>query len=225
MQKISKNLQRVNSRLTQFSVSESHHASLINFHDYTYHDQLTAEDRFKSYQLRKEIYVDEYQWSTDYKDKIEVDKFDAFSTVAAVKNPSGDVVATLRSTDAVFDWMATDCYNEIFKPVTEDLKTADINEVSRLCVSKHYRNTLINDELSVFDLLLSGMLLRNKSENVRGTVIVTHAAMYYLLKKKGFDIRMLTKPVRMEDGCKITAFYVDINRSYQTFLPLNTLMA
>ena len=61
-------------------------------------------------------------------------QFDAFSSVVAVKNVEGDVIATLRATNAVFDWMAIDCYDGIFKSSSEELKITGINEISRLCI-------------------------------------------------------------------------------------------
>lgn len=190
-----------------FSVGRGGGKAVYDLNGFSFISDCDGQDRFDCYRLRKEIYVDECKWSNDYKNiGIEVDQFDAFSSVVAVKNTEGDVIATLRSTNSVFDWMAIDCYDGIFKNSSEDIKVTGINEISRLCINKSYRNSMIIPNVSVLDFLLAGMIYQNKSQNIRGSVIVTHTSMYAVLKKKGLNITMLTEAKNMPDGCKISIF-------------------
>lgn len=206
------------------SFGEPRNNAVYALDEFSFISDCDGQDRFGCYQLRNEVYVDECQWSESYKDVgIEVDLFDAFSSVVAVKNREGDVVATLRSTNSIFDWMAIECYDGIFKSNSEDLKIEGINEISRLCIKKSYRNFMIIPNVSVLDFLLAGMIFKNKSQNIRGSVIVTHISMYVALKKKGLNITMLTESKKMSDGCKIGIFYVDVNASLTNFKPIKQI--
>jgi len=203
------------------SISEGHSKVKYDLNGFSHISDCDGQERFDCYRLRKEIYVDECKWSDDYKNiGIEIDQFDAFSSIVAVKNLAGDVIATLRSTSSVFDWMAIDCYDGNFKNSSEDLKITGINEISRLCIKKSHRNFMIIPNVSVLDFLLAGMIYQNKAKNIRGSVIVTHTSMYAVLKKKGLNITMLTKPKQMPDGCKISVFFVDVNASLISFKPI-----
>ena len=204
-----------------FSVSGVGGKAIYELNGFSHVSDCDGQDRFDCYRLRKEIYVDECKWSDDYKNiGIEVDQFDAFSSVVAVKNIEGDIIATLRSTSSVFDWMAIDCYDGIFKSYSEDLKISGVNEISRLCINKDYRNFMIIPNVSILDFLLVGMIYQNKSQNIRGSVIVTHTSMYAVLRKKGLNITMLANPKKMPDGCKISIFFVDVSASLISFKPI-----
>ena len=199
--------------------------SLFSQEGFLYQVNCHGRDKYNAFQLRKAVYVDEYDWAEGYKHKgIEVDVFDAFSNVSAVRSPEGDIVATFRVTDAVFDWMATECYDGRFRAYTESLKVPGITEISRLCIQQGFRSMMIDNDLSVFDLLLAGLVYQHKRSGIKGCVFVTHWTMYKYLTRKGLIVTALCEPEIMPDGCKISAFYLDVDKSYREFKQLTNLL-
>ncbi|MES9899391.1 MAG: acyl-homoserine-lactone synthase [Sedimenticola sp.] len=169
--------------------------------------------------MRNEVYVNEKSWVTGSKD-IETDRYDDFSSTSAVTNEYGEVVASLRTTDSMYDWLAEDCFNEVFKPHIKYLRVPGNKEVSRLCIDKDYRNNILGNQVSVLDFLTPGILLENSNNGIRGFVVVTHTTLYVLFKINGMKITMLSKFEKMADGCKIAVFYIDVEESIRTFRPL-----
>ncbi|WP_420592100.1 GNAT family N-acyltransferase [Bacterioplanoides sp.] len=195
----------------------------IDFQGYRFTKISSGKDRYKSLVLRRSIYVDEYAWAKG-QNAIEIDEFDTFSTHFSIKDRAGDTVATIRSTDHDFDWMATNCYENAFSTQAEAIKNPGIVEVSRLCIKSDYRNKFIDQNISALDLLLSGVLAHHYKENKKGFVIITHSSMFALLKRRGMEIKKLSNTKTMDDGCKITIMYIDIEKSWRNFFPLNTIM-
>ncbi|MES9905543.1 MAG: acyl-homoserine-lactone synthase [Sedimenticola sp.] len=187
-----------------------------------YHADCSDELLDGSYKLRNEVFDEEKSWVTG-QDGLEIDQFDATSTTSVVTNEVREVVATSRAVDSRYNWMSETCFGGIFRKNIQDIKIPGVKEISRVCISKYYRNNYFTENIKTFDFLLAGMLLENKMQGTRGAVIITGFYMYKFLEKNNIKIHMLSKKVIMPDRYEIAIFYVDIEQSFHSFKPLKYL--
>ncbi len=192
---------------------------LFRFRGFTFAPVVEGMDRMETFRLRAEIYADEFGWA-DSSGEIEHDRFDNFSTHYVVKSPAGESIATIRTTDHQFSWMAEECFDGVFRDSTAALKDPLTNEASRLCVRKRYRSARIGADLSVLDFLLAGLLFYNNLRGVENTCIVTFAAMGRVLARRGMAVENVSEVITMADGCRLRAFLISNRASLRSFTPL-----
>ncbi|HHS83894.1 MAG TPA: GNAT family N-acetyltransferase [Gammaproteobacteria bacterium] len=209
-----------NTALREFSASNySFCKPLFEFCGYSFTPVIEGIDRVNTFKLRAEIYDNEFGWANS-SGNVEQDEFDNFSTHYVVKNPDGETIATIRTTDHSFNWMAEKCFDGLFLGSAKSVKDAYTNEASRLCIKKKYRNSKITDNVSVLDFLLAGLLFYNNLRGVENTYIITFAIMYKMLARRGMVIDSNSETITMADGCKLRAFIINNRASLHTFKPL-----
>ncbi len=195
---------------------------LFEFCGYSFTPVIEGVDRINAFRLRAEIYDSEFGWASS-SGNVEQDIFDQFSTHYVVKNPEGETIATIRTTDHSFQWMAENCFGGVFLDSANKVKDAYTNEASRLCIKKEYRNCRIKGNVSILDFLLAGLLFYNNLRGVENTYIITFAAMYKILARRGMVIDSHSETITMEDGCRLKAFIISNRTSLQTFKPLSVV--
>ncbi len=192
---------------------------LFRFRGYSFTPVIEGSDRIDAFRLRAEIYDDEFGWARA-SGNIEQDEFDNYSTHYVVKSPGGETVATIRTIDHCFAWMADNCFGGVFAQSTVGIRDASTIEASRLCIRKEYRSSSIGSGVSVLDFLLAGLLFHNNLRGIENTYIITFATMYRMLARRGLDIRCCSETITMADGCRLRAFVINNRASLRTFKPL-----
>ncbi|MDH5571079.1 MAG: GNAT family N-acetyltransferase [Gammaproteobacteria bacterium] len=193
---------------------------LFEYHGYSFVPVIEGIDRVNTFKLRASIYDEEFGWASA-SNNIEQDEFDFYSTHYAVKTPDGRVIATIRTIESGFNWMGDSSFFDLFTNTTKQLKNSSVNEASRLCIDRNYRNYQIVKNMSVLDFLLAGLLFYNNLRNIENTYIITFSNMYTVLKRRGMAIRKVTDKVVMPDGCVLDGFVVNNQLSLETFKPLS----
>jgi N-acyl-L-homoserine lactone synthetase len=188
---------------------------------------ITQEQKDKAYRLRHEVYSKELKWVPESPDGREIDEFDAHAFLVCVENDIGDLIGTIRVIDGDVKWLADAFFVDTLPQGSAPIKKRSSVEVSRNAISPKYRHISISDSnVTVLDMLLatavdcSWDLLNKKYILVTATPV-----MGIVLKRRGGAIDQVGPIVKMEDGCKIASFLLDLEITRDTYKLRHSCMA
>jgi N-acyl-L-homoserine lactone synthetase len=213
---VANNCLQINALFGSECVNANNSGLDISCNGFRFSTVYDGDIRYDCFKLRKHIYVDELSW-VEGDESAETDRFDIFSTHFSIANRGGELVGTIRSISPDFDWMATNCYGNVFKEQVEPYKVQGCIELSRLCIQKKYRDYFISDQLTAFDFILLGLMFHSVNKGIDKLVFVSISSLVSYLNRRGYVSKALSSPVRMPDGCEISAGYLDVTESINSF--------
>lgn len=169
------------------------------------HEEIEA-----AFRLRHDVYCDELKWAPPSPDGIETDRYDSFSENIGVFDGDRRIVGYIRIIPSPYPFMIEKEFASLMSEGAKIDKSADVHEVTRLCVRKETRSSLSSTNIS--HLLYKGLYQWNLSNKMRHSVMVVDKRCYRHLRLTCLPVEAAGDFHTMPDGVKAAVCTLDWRR-------------
>ena len=171
----------------------------------------SADEMEAAFALRHEVFCDELRWVPPLPDRQERDRYDRFAETIGVFDEDGTIVGNVRLIASPDPFMVEKEFACLLPDKTELLKTADMAEVTRLCVQPATRRKRKEEGSPNVSLLLyRGIYQWSLSHNIRHLTMVVEKNNYRLLRLTSFPVKVLGDFKDMGEGVMAGALLLDL---------------
>ncbi|MCP3676834.1 MAG: GNAT family N-acetyltransferase [Deltaproteobacteria bacterium] len=171
----------------------------------------TQDEMEAAFSLRHEVFCNELKWVPPSSDERERDSYDGFAQSIGVFDEDGEIVGNVRLVAAPDTFMVEKEFACLLPDNTELLKTADMAEVTRLCVKKTTRNkkqATTSPNISL--LLYRGIYQWSLYNDIRHLTMVVEKNKYRLLRLACLPVKALDSFKEMNGGVMAGALLLDL---------------
>ena len=170
----------------------------------------THEEMEAAFRLRHDVFSMELKWVPPSSDGMEKDPYDSFSRYLGVFDTSGLLVGHIRIITSEHPFMVEKEFSCMMPEGAKVTKTADVAEITRLCVRKDIRS---NQSMACIpNLLYKGLYHWNMGNDVRHSLMVVDKRCFRHLRLSGLPVEQLYDFVMMPDGVKAGVCNLDWRR-------------
>ncbi|MFQ5586219.1 MAG: acyl-homoserine-lactone synthase [Thermodesulfobacteriota bacterium] len=171
----------------------------------------SQEEMEAAFSLRHEVFCDELSWVPPSPDRKERDRYDGFAQSIGVFDEDMELVGNVRLIAAPDPFMVEKEFACLLPDNTELLKTAEMAEVTRLCVKKNTRNKKKhNNSPNISLLLYRGVYQWSLYNNIRHLTMVVEKNKYRLLRLACLPVKALDSFKEMDGGVMAGALLLDL---------------
>lgn len=166
------------------------------------------EEMEQGYRLRHEVFSKELRWAPVTEDQQEVDSYDSFASCIGVFDANRELLGYARLIESPKPFMIDKEFANLTTEEDRVQKSADMAEITRLCVKKKGRKA--DYILRVSNLLYKGIYLWSMKMGVRHLVMVVDKRYYRLLRLTGFPVKSVGDFVVMPDSVQAAVISLDL---------------
>ncbi|MFQ5330420.1 MAG: acyl-homoserine-lactone synthase [Thermodesulfobacteriota bacterium] len=170
------------------------------------HDEMEA-----AFALRHEVFCNELKWVPPSSDERERDDYDGCAQSIGVFDEDGELIGNVRLIAAPDTFMVEKEFSSLLPDNTALLKTADMAEVTRLCVKRRTRNrreATTSPNISL--LLYRGIYQWSLYNKIRHLTMVVEKNKYRLLRLASLPVKTLDSFKEMNGGVMAGALLLDL---------------
>ena len=161
------------------------------------------------FKLRHDVFAKELGWVAEEEDNLEIDKFD-FTSNHILISQNQKVNAYMRITPQHTPWLLTDTFSFLLNEGKEHKFLDNSVEITRLAVDEKLRRLKLNQQFTLCDMLIKGLLKFSLENNIKHWYIVVSQEIFALLNHRGLDCKQLGKTTIMPDSVRTIAARIDV---------------